>query len=173
MDIPLIRGFERGYRAGVREVCPECTILAAYAGSTPASFRDPARGEALATSEYSQGADIIFHAAGSTGHGVFVAAHRLRKLAIGVDADQFDEMPDVVLTSMLKRVDVAVFDIISEIANGRFPRGSDGMQVFGVANGGIDYVHEGPHAARITPEVKARVDALRERFVRGEIHVEG
>jgi basic membrane protein A len=173
MDIPLIRKFEHGYRAGVREVCPACSVLAAYAGSTPGAFRDPARGEALATSQYEQGADVIFHASGTTGHGVFVAAHALRRLAIGVDADQYDEMPDAVLTSMIKRVDVAVFDTIRAAGEGRFPRGADGLRVFGVSDGGIDYVHDGPHAARIAPEVKARVRELRDRIARGELRVEG
>lgn len=171
MDIPLIRKFERGYRAGVREVCSHCRVLAGYAGSTPAAFRDPARGEALATSQYSQGADVIFHASGSTGHGVFVAAHRLRRFAIGVDADQYEEMPDVVLTSMIKRVDVAVFDTIRAVAQGRFPRGPDGMRVFGVREGGIDFVSRGPHAVHLRPEVRARVEALRDRIARGELSV--
>ena len=171
MDIPLIRKFEHGYRAGVHEVCASCTVLAAYAGSTPGAFRDPARGEALATSQFSQGADVIFHASGSTGHGVFVAAQRLRRLAIGVDADQFDEMPEVVLTSMLKRVDVAVFDSIRDIGNGRFLRGPDGTRVFGVADGGIDYVSTGPHAVHLTASVRARVGELRDRIARGELHV--
>jgi basic membrane protein A len=171
MDIPLIRKFERGYRAGVHEVCPGCEVLAAYAGSTPTAFRDPARGEALATSQYSQGADVIFHASGTTGHGVFVAAHRLRRLAIGVDADQYDEMPDVVLTSMLKRVDVAVFDTIRDARDGRFVRGTDGMRVFGVADGGIDYVSSGPHAVHLDANVRARVNALRDRIARGELDV--
>jgi basic membrane protein A len=173
MDIPLIRKFERGYRAGVREVCARCDVLAAYAGSTPNAFRDPARGEALATSQYAQGADVIFHASGTTGHGVFVAAHRLRRFAIGVDADQYDEMPDVVLTSMIKRVDVAVFDTIREVGAGRFPRGADGMRVFGVRDGGIDFVGTGPHARHVAPEVRARVEALRARIANGSLRVEG
>jgi basic membrane protein A and related proteins len=171
MDIPLIRRFERGYRAGVREVCPNCSVLAAYAGSTPNAFRDPARGEALATSQYSQGADVIFHASGSTGHGVFVAAQKFRRFAIGVDADQYDEMPDAVITSMIKRVDVAVFDIIHEIALGRFSRGEDGMRVFGVRDGGIDFVREGPHARHLSPELIERVLTLRDRLADGQIQI--
>ena len=171
MDIPLIRKFERGYRAGVREVCPTCEVLAAYAGSTPNAFRDPARGEALATSEFSQGADVIFHASGSTGHGVFVAAHRLRRFAIGVDSDQYEEMPEAVLTSMIKRVDIAVFDTIRDVTHGRFPRGHDGMNVFGVADGGIDYVGAGVHSRHLRPEVRARAEALRARIASGELRV--
>ncbi len=172
MDIPLIHKFERGYRAGVRAVCPTCTVAAAYAGSTPNAFRDPARGEALASAQYAQGVDVIFHASGTTGHGVFVAAHRLRRFAIGVDADQYDEMPDAVLTSMIKRVDVAVFDTIREVAAGRFRRGPGGVRVFGVADGGIDWVSRGPHARHLSPAVVARVDALRAGIASGALRVE-
>lgn len=172
MDIPLIRKFERGYRAGVRAVCPTCTVTAAYAGSTPNAFRDPAKGEALATAQYAQGVDVIFHASGTTGHGVFVAAHRLRRFAIGVDADQYDEMPDAVLTSMIKRVDVAVFDTIRDVAAGRFTRGPNGIRVFGVADRGIDWVSRGPHARHLQPAVVERVDALRAQIAAGSLRVE-
>lgn len=172
MDIPLIRKFERGYRAGVTAVCPTCTVSAAYAGSTPNAFRDPAKGEALATAQYAQGVDVIFHASGTTGHGVFVAAHRLRRLAIGVDADQYDEMPDAVLTSMIKRVDVAVFDTIHDVAAGRFVRGANGIRVFGVADHGIDWVSRGPHARHLRPAVVERVEALRSEIASGARRVE-
>ncbi len=171
MDIPLIRRFERGYRAGVHEACPRCTVLVAYAGSTPSAFKDPEKGELLATSQYAQGVDVIFHASGSTGHGVFVAAHDLRRWAIGVDTDQYDEMPDVVITSMLKRVDVVVFDVVRDASVGRLDPGIGGLRVFGLADGGIDYVHTGPHAARLSPELVARVEELRGRIVRGELAV--
>ncbi|MBL8679618.1 MAG: BMP family ABC transporter substrate-binding protein [Myxococcales bacterium] len=172
MDIPLIRKFERGYRAGVRAVCPTCSVTAAYAGSTPNAFRDPARGEALASAQYAQGVDVIFHASGTTGHGVFVAAHRLRRFAIGVDADQYDEMPDAVLTSMIKRVDVAVFDTIRAVAGGSFPRGPGGMRVFSVRDGGIDWVSRGPHARHLSPAVVDRVEALRRQIAEGALFVQ-
>lgn len=172
MDIPLIRRFERGYRAGVREACPGCTVYAAYAGSTPSAFRDPAAGEALAMAQFGQGVGVIFHASGTTGHGVFVAAQRLGRLAIGVDADQYDEMPAVVLTSMLKRVDVAVFETLQDAARGRFERGEAGVRSFGVRDGGLDWVHAGPHARHLRPDTIARVEALRQRIARGELRVE-
>jgi basic membrane protein A len=172
MDIPLIRKFERGYRAGVRAVCPTCTVTAAYAGSTPNAFRDPAKGEALATAQYAQGVDVIFHASGTTGHGVFVAAHRLRRFAIGVDADQYDEMPDAVLTSMIKRVDVAVFDTIHDVAAGRFVRGDNGIRAFAVADRGIDWVSRGAHARHLRPAVIERVEALRREIASGQRPIE-
>jgi basic membrane protein A len=172
MDIPLIRKFERGYRAGVRAVCAQCMVIASYAGSTPNAFRDPARGEALASAQFAQGVDVIFHASGTTGHGVFIAARRLRRWAIGVDSDQFDEMPDAVLTSMIKRVDVAVFDTIREAASGRFTRDPTGINVFGVASGGVDWVSRGPHAVHLDPSVIERVEALRAQLASGQRRVE-
>ncbi|MDP3276835.1 MAG: BMP family ABC transporter substrate-binding protein [Deltaproteobacteria bacterium] len=172
MDIPLIRKFEGGYRLGVRAVCPTCRVSAAYAGSTPNAFRDPARGEALASAQYAQGVDVIFHASGTTGHGVFVAAHRLRRLAIGVDADQYDEMPDAVLTSMIKRVDVAVFDTIRSVAMGQFPRGPSGIRVLGLAEGAVDWVSRGPHARHLSADTITRVEALRAQISQGTLRVD-
>ena len=86
MEVPLIRKFLAGYRAGVKEACPSCQVLSAYAGNQPSAFADPLAGKALATSEYGRGADIIFHASGKTGQGVFTAATQLGKLPIGTDA---------------------------------------------------------------------------------------
>src|SRR5829696_3368140 len=113
MDIPLIHKFEAGYRAGVKQVCPDCTVIAQYAGVTPEAFKNPGKGKELALSQYQSGVNVIFHASGSTGLGVFEAARSSRKLAIGVDADQYAEAPGYVLTSMVKGVDNAVFDAIN------------------------------------------------------------
>src|SRR5688572_18107353 len=101
MDIPLIHKFEAGYRAGVKKVCPDCQVIAQYAGVTPDAFKNPGKGKELALSQYNQGVQVIFHAAGSTGQGVFEAARATNKLAIGVDSDQNDEAPGHVLTSMI------------------------------------------------------------------------
>ena len=168
MDIPLIHKFEAGYRAGVHEVCPTCTVHVAYAGSTPEAFRDPVKGKALAISMISAGADVLYHASGTTGHGVFEAARDSGVMAIGVDSDQHDEMPGTVVTSMIKRGDVAVFDTIAEVTRGEL-RG--GLRSFGLADHGVGYVSEGPHGAAVPPAVKARVAELEARIVRGEIHV--
>ncbi len=171
MDIPLIRRFEHGFRAGVTATCPSCRFTAAYAGSTPSAFKDPEKGAALATAQYASGVDVIFHASGSTGHGVFVAAHRLGRFAIGVDADQYDEMPGAVITSMLKRVDVAIFNVARDAAAGRFDRGDGGMRSFGVVDGGIDYVRVGPHAALLSPAHVAQVESIRVAMVEGRVSV--
>jgi basic membrane protein A and related proteins len=168
MDIPLIHKFEAGYRAGVKQVCPACAVHVAYAGSTPEAFRDPVKGKALAVSEITAGADVIYHASGTTGHGVFEACRDMGKLAIGVDSDQHDEMPGVVVTSMIKRGDVAVFDTIAAVARGGF---TPGLTSFGLKEEGVGYVAEGPHGEGIPAAVKARVAELRERVVRGEIAV--
>ena len=123
MTGPLIRKFETGYAAGVTAACPRCVVHVAYAGATPDAFRDPAKGKALGNAQIGAGSDVIYHAAGATGRGVFEAAKDARVLAIGVDADQYDEMPGTVVTSMVKRADVAVFEIVREIVAGRFAGG--------------------------------------------------
>ncbi len=168
MDIPLIHKFEAGYRAGVAHACPSCLVHAAYAGTTPEAFRDPVKGKALAVAQISQGADVLYHASGTTGHGVFEAARDMGVKAIGVDADQHDEMPGTVLTSMIKRGDVAVFDVVKAVAERRF---HGGLLSFGLAEDGVGYVSEGPHAADITEDVRSRVKELKDRIVRGEIQV--
>ena len=168
MTGPLIRKFEAGYEAGVKATCPSCVVHAAYAGNTPDAYRDPAKGKALAIAQIASGADVVYHASGATGHGVFEAAREAKALAIGVDADQHDEMPGTVVTSMVKRADVAVFETIRAVVEKRF---KPGMQVFGLAEGGVDWVHEGPHADGVPPEVKARVEALRADVASGRTSV--
>lgn len=168
---PLIRKFEVGYIAGVESACARdkrtCTVHAAYAGTTPDAFRDPAKGKALTTAQIASGSDVVYHASGATGHGVFEAAADAHVLAIGVDSDQYDEMPGTVVTSMIKRGEIAVFDIVRDVVEGHF-RG--GMRVFGLAEDGVDYVHDGPHA-RIPDDVKGKVEALRADVVAKRIIV--
>jgi len=168
MDIPLIHEFESGYRAGVRAVCPECEVSVAYAGVTPDAFKDPARGKELALAQIGRGADVIYHASGSTGLGVFEGARQGRIRAIGVDADQHDDMPGVVVTSMVKRVEVAVFDTIRDVRDRHF---HGGLTSFGLREHGVDWIHAGPHASGIPRAVVTRVEGLRGRIVRGEIEV--
>jgi len=171
MDIPLIRRFEAGYRGGVGAVCPECRVLVSYAGSTPSAFKDPARGADLATAQYANGVEVVFHAAGSTGLGVFSAAQRLGRFAIGVDADQYDEAPGVVITSLRKRVDVVVLEEVRDAAGRRFQRGAAGLRSFGLAESGVDWVHTGPHARHLSQETVARVEGLRRAIVAGTVRV--
>src|SRR5207245_2419627 len=108
----LIHKFQAGYVAGVHAVNPKAQVIVKYAGTTGNAFKDPTKGKELGLAEYGQGADIIFHASGSTGEGVFEAARERDKLAIGVDADQYAEAPGHILTSMVKHVETAVFNTI-------------------------------------------------------------
>jgi basic membrane protein A len=168
MDIPLIHKFEAGYRAGVLHVCPDCRVVAQYAGVTPEAFKNPTRGKELALTQYGSGVNVIFHASGSTGLGVFEAARATGKKAIGVDADQYGEAPGFVLTSMVKRVDQAVYDAVGRAKDGTF-RG--GVRQLGLAEQGVDYVYDEHNRALIPPAARARVEALRDSIVRGLIVV--
>ena len=168
MEIPLIRKFQAGFVAGAKAANPKVQVMVKYAGTTGAAFKDPTKGKELALAEYHAGADIIFHASGSTGLGVFEAARELKKLAIGVDSDQYDEAPGVVLTSMVKRVDTAVFDTIKETKDGQW---RNGVRDFGLAEHGVTWVYDDRNKALIPDAVKARVDSLQALIVAGTRHV--
>jgi basic membrane protein A len=168
MDSPLIHKFEAGYRAGVKEVCPDCEVLVQYAGVTPDAFRNPGRGKELALSQYQQGVNVIYHASGSTGLGVFEAARTMNRYAIGVDADQYHEAPGRVLTSMVKRVDNAVYDAILRVKEHRF---TGGIYNFGLAEDGVGYVYDEHNRALIPDAVRARVEALKADIIAGRIAV--
>ena len=168
MQIPLIRKFEAGYIAGVHAVKPADKVISKYAGTTGAAFKDPTKGKELALSEYHQGADIIYHASGSTGLGVFEAARQEKKLAIGVDSDQYDQAPGTVVTSMVKRVDNAVFDCIQKATAGNF---ESGVQEFGLREKGVGWVFDARNQAQIPAPVKATVDSLEAEIIAGRITV--
>ncbi len=168
MDQPLIHKFEVGYRTGVHHVCPECTVVAQYAGVTPEAFNNPGRGKELALSQYQSGANVIYHASGSTGLGVFEAARATGKLAIGVDADQHQEAPGHILTSMVKGVDAAVYDAIERVKDGTF---EGGVFQFGLAEEGVGYVYDENNRALISDEIRARLESLRDSIIAGHITV--
>jgi basic membrane protein A len=168
MEIPLIQKFQAGYVAGVHAMDPGCAVQVKYAGSTGAAFKDPTKGKELGLAEYHAGADIIFHASGSTGLGVFEAARDLHKLAIGVDSDQYHEAPGFILTSMVKRVDTAVFETIKAVKENRFHAG---IQHLGLAEDGVKWVYDENNKALIPDAVKARVDSLQAAIVAGKIVV--
>lgn len=168
MDIPLIRRFEAGFRAGVREANPSAEVLANYAGSTPDAFKNPAKGKEMALSMYAQGADIVMHASGSTGLGVFAAARETGKLAVGVDRDQWDEAPGRVLTSMLKRIDESLFAVMKEVVSGEF---KSGVRWFGVKEGAIGYVYDANNSGLIPKEAREKAEALRAKIISGGIAV--
>jgi basic membrane protein A len=169
MEIPLIKKFEAGFRAGVQAVRPGARVLVKYAGTTGEAFKNPNKGKEIGLSMYDQGADIVFHASGSTGLGLFEAAKEKNALAIGVDSDQYESMPGHVLTSMVKRVDVAVYRAIQEARDGRFAGGR--AEVYGLADDGVGYVYDRRNAGLIPGAVKARVDSLRQEIIAGRIVV--
>lgn len=168
MDVPLIHKFEAGYRAGVQHVCRDCQVIAQYAGVTPEAFRNPGRGKELALSQYQQGVNVIYHASGSTGLGVFEAARQTGKLAIGVDADQQAEAPGHILTSMVKGVDAAVYEAVKRVSDERF-RG--GIFHFGLAEQGVGYVYDDNNRKLIPDSVRTELERLREEIIAGRIRV--
>ncbi len=168
MDIPLIHKFESGYKAGVRRVNPKATILVGYAGVTGEAFKNPAKGKEIALSQYGQGVDIIYHASGSTGLGVFEAAREKKALAIGVDSDQYYEAPGFILTSMIKRVDNSVYNTIKETIAGQF---KGGVHTFGLEEDGVGYVYDENNKDLIPGEVRKKVEELKAQIIKGEIGV--
>ena len=168
MDVPLIWKFESGYKAGVKAVCPDCTVVTQYAGVTPDAFRNPGKGKELALNQYQQGVNVIYHASGSTGLGVFEAARQTGKYAIGVDADQYAEAPGRILTSMVKGIDVAVFDMIKRARDHTF---KGGIYTFGLPESGVGYVYDEHNRALIPDSIRQRVELLKADIIAGRIVV--
>lgn len=168
MDTPLIHRFESGYRAGFLAVRPEGKVLVGYAGVTANAYKNPAKGKELALAQFDGGADIIFHASGSTGLGVFEAAREREMLAIGVDADQQAEAPGRILTSMVKRIDISVFEAIRAAKEERF---EGGIRQQGLAEGGIDYVFDENNRKWITDAIREQVEGYRADILAGRIVV--
>ncbi len=165
MDIPLIHKFSAGYRAGIAAVCPQCTLSVLFAGATPSAFKDPGKGREMALSQIESGADIVYHAAGATGLGVFQAAREKKVLAIGVDSDQSGEAPDVVLTSMVKRIDRAVYDAIAAAQAGTL---AGGIRTVGLADGALELVRDPRY---FTAAIDALLERHRAAIIAGEIEV--
>ncbi len=166
----LIAKFEAGYTAGVESVCSDCEVLVQYAGSTPDAFNDPARGKEISLQQIQQNADIIYHASGATGAGLFEAASEQDIFAIGVDSNQAELNPDApILTSMVKRVDNAVFQTIEAARNGEFPGGE--VQTFGLEDDGVGLAPYGRFEDQVPQEVKDQVDEARQGIIDGEIEV--
>ena len=169
MQSPLIRKFEAGYVAGAKYANPKCQVLIAYAGVTGDAFKNPGKGKELALGQYSQSADIVYHASGVTGLGVFEAAREVHKLAIGVDSDQFHEAPGYVLTSMTKMVDNAVFETIKALKNGTFKGGV--VTTLGLKSKGVDYIYDENNKDLIPETVHAKVEDIRDKIISGVIAV--
>ena len=163
MDIPLIRKFQCGYEQGARYANPKVEVTMNMTGTTPAAWNDPTRGSELAKAQFAKGVDVVFAAAGGTGIGVYQAAKDSGRYAIGVDSNQNHLQPGTMLTSMVKRVDVAV----ARARKGVTP----GLTVLGLAENAVDYAQDEHNAKLITPEMKRRVEAARADIIAGKIKV--
>ncbi len=168
MDIPLIRKFACGYEQGVHHIDPDMEVYQNMTGTTPSAWNDPSRGGELARSQFDRGADVVYAAAGGTGIGVYQAAEEAGKLAIGVDSNQNYLHPGTMLTSMLKRVDVAAYEAYQSTLDGTW---ESGIKVLGLAEEGVGWALDEHNESLITPEMIAAVDAATAAIIGGEIEV--
>jgi basic membrane protein A and related proteins len=168
MDIPLIRNFAHGYEQGVKHVNPDAEVIVNYTGTTPAAWNDPGRGGELAIGQFGQGADVVYAAAGATGLGVLQAAADQGKYSIGVDSNQNHLHPGSVLTSMLKRVDVAVYDAFTSAKNGTW---EPGVKTLGLKEQGVDYAVDENNREVLGPEIQAKIDKAKQAIIAGELEV--
>lgn len=177
MDIPLIRKFEKGYEEGARAINPNIRIVENYVGVTDGAWNNPGKGKELALSQIEKGADVIFTAAGNSGLGAFDAVEQYgknaqgeaNKFVIGVDSNQNAVKPGFVLTSMVKRVDNAVYDVVKDVLNGKFQGGR--FHTFGLDKDGVAYAMDQYNEPLIPKDVIQRVEQARQKIVAGEIEV--
>jgi basic membrane protein A len=168
MDIPLIRRFEMGYEAGAKKINLKIQVISNFIGITGDAWNNPAKGKELAASQYDAGVDVIFAPAGASTSGVFDAAEEKAKYAIGVDSNQNWIKPGRILTSMLKRVDVAVFSTCQEALSGKF---EPGVKRYGLESQGVDYAVD-QYNEKILPESdRKKIDALKAQIISGKIKV--
>ena len=163
MDIPLIRRFACGYEQGAKFANKDVAVTENMTGTTPAAWNDPTKGTELAKGQFDQGVDVIFAAAGGTGTGVYQAAKDAGKLAIGVDSNQNHLHPGTMLTSMVKRVDVAVYSAFKGI--------TPGVTALGLKDGGVDYAMDEHNAKLVPADMKKKVDAAKADIISGKIKV--
>lgn len=168
MDIPLIRRFQVGFKQGVEYVRDDTDYVDNFVGTTPAAWNDPIKASEMAKSQYARGVDIIFSAAGPSGLGVINAAKDAGKLAIGVDSNQNHVQPGFVLTSMLKRVDLAVQTAMQEALSGEWQAGH---RVMGLPEGGVDYAVDEHNADMISEEMRTALEDARAKIIAGDIVV--
>ncbi|WP_193369911.1 BMP family lipoprotein [Pelagibius marinus] len=168
MDIPLIRKFACGYEQGAKYVSKDTEVVQNMTGTTPAAWNDPTRGSELAKSQFDRGVDVIYAAAGGTGVGVYQTAEDSGKLAIGVDSNQNYLHPGTMLTSMLKRVDVAAYKAFKDAHDDNW---TSGIQVLGLAQDGVGWALDEYNKDLITNEMRAKVDQAAADIVAGVIDV--
>ena len=177
MDIPLIHKFETGYAEGAKSVDPNIKIVDNYVGVTDGAWNNPGKGKELSLSEIDKGADVIFTAAGNSGLGAFDAVEQYgkdpqtgqaNKFVIGVDSNQNMVKPGFVLTSMVKRVDNAVYDVVKDVVNGKF---DGGFHAFGLDKDGVAYAMDNNNAGLIPPDVLSKVEDSKQKIIAGQIKV--
>ncbi len=168
MKVPLIKKFELGYIQGARYIDPEIKVEITYAGSGQEAFHDPTKGELLADTLFSKGADIVFHAAGSTGNGVIKSAEKNKKFAIGVDSNQNYLAPGYVLTSMIKRVDTAVYFSIKELKDGEF---RPGPVALGLAEDAVGYALDEYNKDLLDAGIIEKVEQIKRDIISGKIRI--
>ncbi|HYG90524.1 MAG TPA: BMP family ABC transporter substrate-binding protein [Azospirillum sp.] len=168
MDVPLIRNFLTGYEQGVKHAAPQTEVFVNMTGTTPAAWSDPTRGAELAKSQFGRGADVIYAAAGATGLGVLQAAADAGKLGIGVDSNQNFLHPGKVLTSMVKRVDLSVYNCFKEAREGTW---TAGHRVLGLKEDAVAWSLDEHNRALVTPEMRNALDEARSQIIAGTLVV--
>jgi basic membrane protein A len=175
MDIPLIRRFEKGYEEGAKAVNPAIQVVQNYVGVTDAAWNNPGKGKELSLAQMDKGADVIFAAAGNSGLGAFDAVEqagtengRATHFVIGVDSNQNGVKPGFVLTSMVKRVDNAVYDIVKEVVDGQF---KGGFHVFGLESDGVGYVVDQFNRNLVSADAIAAAEEAKKKIIAGQIRV--
>jgi basic membrane protein A and related proteins len=175
MDIGLIHRFEGGYEEGARAVNPNIRVIQNYVGVNDSAWNNPGKGKELALAQIGKGADVIFTAAGNSGLGAFDAVEQAGRqngaathFVIGVDSNQNMVKPGFVLTSMIKRVDNAVYSIVEDVANGRFQAG---FHVYGLDKDGVGYAMDQYNQNLVTPEMIQQVEEAKKKIIAGEIKV--
>lgn len=168
MEVPLIKRFYLGYEAGAKHVNPKVQVIQSYMGVTSDAWNNPAKAKELTLSQIAKGADVIFGAAGASNYGMFEAVKEKKVYAIGVDSNQNWVKPGFVLTSMLKRVDNAVFSTVSDLKNNKFTAGT---RRYGLSDGGVDYSYDEFNKTILTAGSRKKLDELKAGIISGKIQV--
>jgi basic membrane protein A len=168
MKVPLVEAFEIGYRAGIKATNPDLELVADYVGVTPQAFNDPAKAKELALTQYNRGIDIILAAAGASGLGVLEAAKATQKSIIWVDSNGNNLAPGLVLTSVIKGVEISVYETIKSVQEGNF---SGGLKDYGLKEGGVEYIVDDVNRALLPDEILEQVEAFKAKIISGDIIV--
>ena len=168
MKVPLVEAFEIGFNAGIKAANPDVELVTDYVGVTPQAFNDPAKAKELALAQYNRGVDIILAAAGASGLGVLEAAKEKEKLIIWVDSNGNHLAPGLVLTSVIKGVEMSVYETIKSVQEGSF---SSGLKDYGLKKGGVEYIVDDVNRELLSDEILKQVEAFKAKIIAGDIVV--